>query len=83
MLANTGDFVSCPDAPGAEINPEGSPFELNRCRLNVGKPFTPGVLFGVTYSISKAQRFSAKITSDSQFRTSLFDTFLLLNNNVI
>ena len=81
MLA--GDFVSCPDAPGAEINPEGSPFELQGSRLNVGKPFTPGMLFGVTYSISKTQCFSAKITFDSQFRTSLFDTFLIMNNNVI
>jgi hypothetical protein len=78
-----GDLVSGPDTPGAKIKPDCSPINIERGRLNIGKPLTPGVLFGMTYSISKTQCFAAKITFDSQFRTPSFDTLLIINNNVI
>jgi hypothetical protein len=81
MLA--GNLVSGPDAPGAQVKPYRSPVNFESGRLDVGEPCSPGMLLGMTYSISKTQCFSAKITFDSQFRTPSFDTFLLLNNNVI
>jgi len=76
-------LISGPDTPGAKIKPDCSPVNIECSRLDVGKPLTPGVLFGMTYSISKTQCFAAKITFDSQFRTPLFDTLLIFNNNVI
>jgi hypothetical protein len=81
MLA--GNLVSGPDTPGAKIKPDGSPIYIECSRLDIGEPLTPGVLFGMAYSISKTQCFAAKITFDSQFRTPLFDTLLIFNNNVI
>jgi|WetSurMetagenome_2_1015567.scaffolds.fasta_scaffold653941_2 hypothetical protein len=81
MLA--GNLIPGPDTPGAKIKPDGSPINIERGRLNIGEPLTPGVLFGMAYSISKTQCFAAKITFDSQFRTPLFDTLLIFNNNVI
>lgn len=79
----TGNLVPGSDTPGAEIKTDCSAVDIKGSRLYVREPGTPGVLLGMTYSIAKAQCFSAKITFDSQFRTSLFDTFLIMNNNVI
>ena len=81
MLA--GGLISGPDTPGAKIKPDCSSINIECSWLNVGKPLTPGVLFGMAYSISKTQCFAAKITFDSQFRTPLFDTLLIFNNNGI
>jgi len=72
MLA--GDLVSGPDAPGTQVEPDGYPIDVKRCRLNVGKPCPPGMLLGVADPVAEAQRFSAHVTFDSQFKTSLSDT---------
>ena len=77
------DLIPGPDTPGAKIKPDCSPINSESSRLNIGKPGTPGVLLGMAYSISKTQCFAAKITFDSQFRTPLFDTLLIFNNNGI
>jgi hypothetical protein len=72
MLA--GGLVSGPYAPGAQVEPYGSPVDVKRRGLDVGKPRTPGMLLGVADPVTEAQRFSADITFDSQFKTSLSDT---------
>lgn len=79
----TGNLIPGPDTPGAKIKPDCSPINIECSRLNIGEPGAPGVLLGMAYSISKTQGFSAKITFDSQFRTPLFDNFLIINNNGI
>jgi hypothetical protein len=65
MLA--GDLVPGPDAPGTQVEPDGGPVDIKRRRLDIGKPFPPGMLLGVADPVAKAQRFFADITFDSQF----------------
>ena len=65
MLA--GDLVPGPDASGTQVEPDGGPVDIKRRRLDIGKPFPPGVLLGVADPVAKAQRFFADITFDSQF----------------
>jgi len=81
MLA--GGLVSGPYAPGTQVEPDGGSVDVKRRRLNVGKPCPPGMLLGVADPVAKAQRFSAHITFDSQFKTSLFDTLRAVNKNDI
>jgi hypothetical protein len=68
MLA--GDFVSGPDAPGTQVEPDGGPVDVECSGLDVGKPCPPGMLFRVADPVAEPQRFSADITFDSQFITS-------------
>ena len=65
MLA--GGLVSGSHAPGAQVEPDGGPIDVKRRRLDIGKPFPPGMLLGVADPVAKAQRFFADITFDSQF----------------
>jgi hypothetical protein len=65
MLA--GDFVAGPYAPGAQVKPDGGSVDGKSRRLDIGKPFPPGMLLGVADPVAKAQRFFADITFDSQF----------------
>ena len=81
MLA--GNLIPGPDAAGAQVKPYRSAADLEGSRLDVGHPGAPGVLLGMAYLIAETQCFSTEITFDSQFRTPSYDTFLILNNNVI
>jgi hypothetical protein len=65
MLA--GNLVSGPYTPGAQVEPDGGPVDVKRRRLDVGKPFPPGMLLGVADPVAETQRFFADITFDSQF----------------
>lgn len=66
----TGDFVSGPDAPGTQVEPDGGPVDVKGRWLNIGKPCSPGMLFRVADPVAETQRFPADITFDSQFITS-------------
>jgi hypothetical protein len=63
----TGNFISGPDAPGAQIESNCSPINYKCSWLNVGKPLAPRMLFGMTNFISKTQCLFTYITFDSQF----------------
>lgn len=52
MLA--GDFVAGPYAPGAQVEPDGGPVDGKSRRLDIGKPFPPGMLLGVADPVAKA-----------------------------
>ena len=63
----TGCFIPGPDAAGAKVETYGNPVD-GECRgLNIGKPGSPGMLFGMANPIAEPQRFSTNITFDSQF----------------
>jgi hypothetical protein len=68
MLA--GNLISGPDTAGTQIEPDGCPVNVERSRLDIGLPCPPGMLFGMAYPVTEAQRFSADITFDGQFITS-------------
>ena len=81
MLA--GDFVAGPDAPGAQVEPDGGPVDGKSRRLDIGKPFPPGMLLGVADPVAEPQRFFAYITFDSQFKTPSIDNLLIMSKNDI
>ena len=81
MLA--GDLVSGPDAPGTQVEPDSCPVDVKRRWLNIGKPCPPGMLLGMADPVAEAQRFSADVTFDSQFKTSLSDTLRIVSKNDI
>jgi len=81
MLA--GDLVSGPYASGTQVEPDSCTVDIERRRLDVGEPCPPGMLLGVADPVAEAQRFSADITFDSQFKTSLSDTLRVVSKNDI
>jgi len=79
----TGDFISGADAPGTHVEPDSNAINIERCWLNIRKPGSPGMLFGVADPVAETQRFPTYITFDSQFKTSLIDTLLFMSKNDI
>lgn len=63
----TGHFVPGPDTSRAQVKAYSNPIHIKSRRLDIGHPGAPCMLFGMAYSITEAQRFSADITFDSQF----------------
>jgi hypothetical protein len=63
----TGCFVPGPDAACAQIKPNRNPIYVECGSLNIGKPGSTGMLFGMAYPVSKTKRFFTNITFDSQF----------------
>ena len=64
----TGYFIPGADAPGAQVQADGSAVDSECSGLYVGKPGAPGVLLGVADPVAEPQRFFAYITFDSQFK---------------
>ncbi len=79
----TGDLVPGADAPGTHVEPDNNAINIERRRLNIRKPGSPGVLFGVADPVAETQRFPTHITFDSQFKTSSIDTLLFMSKNDI
>jgi hypothetical protein len=54
------------NASGAEIKPYSYAVDRDGSGLNIGHPGTAGMLLGMAHPVSKTERFTAIITSDSQ-----------------
>ena len=76
-------FVSGSDTTGTKIKPDSRTTNIDCSWLNIGKPCSPGMLLGMAYPIPKTEGFATTVTLDCQFKTSLFETLVLMNNNDI
>lgn len=77
------DFTSGTDTAGTKIKFDSGIANLNRSWLNIGKPCSSGMLFGMAYFVPKANCFTTDVTLDCQFKTSLIETLVLINGNII